>query len=211
MRGCAVAIEIGGDAAGHDPIHHQPVAEGVVRRAQHVFAQDAAMRVHERERRVVADRADVAEMIGQPFEFGHQRAQILRARRRLDAERRLDRMREGDAVGDGAVAGGARGELCRLRDGRARHQRLDALVHVAEPLFEPHHGLAAGGEAEMSGLDDAGMHRADRNLMQALALDRQELVGVACRRSGVRAPSGCRTSQKPRSSHGRVSGAPTAT
>ena len=53
-----------------------------------------------------------------------------------------------------------------------RHQRLDALVDIAEPLFEPHHRLAVGGEAEMPGLDDAGMHRADRNLVQAFAFDR---------------------------------------
>ena len=59
---------------------------------------------------------------------------------------------------------------------RARHQRLDALVHVAEPLLQPHHVLAIGGEAEMPGLDDAGMHRPDRNLVQAFAFDRQERV-----------------------------------
>ena len=56
----------------------------------------------------------------------------------------------------------------------AGHQPLDALVDVAEPLLEPHDGLAVGGEAEMPGLDDAGMHRADRDLVQALALGRQE-------------------------------------
>ena len=92
----------------------------------------------------------------------------------------------------------------------ALHQRLDALVHVAEPLLQPHHGFAVGGEAEMAGLDDAGMHRADRNLVQALAFDRQERVGrraSPARRS--RSPSGCVTPQKPRSSQGRVSGRPT--
>jgi hypothetical protein len=40
-------------------------------------------------------------------------------------------------------------------------------VDVAEPLLEPDHRLAVGGEAEMAGLDDAGMDRADRNLVQA--------------------------------------------
>ncbi len=121
-------------------------------------------------------------------------------------------MREGDAVSDGAVAGGASGKSRRLLDGRAGHQRLDAFVHIAEPLFEPYHRLAAGGEAEMSRLDDAGMHRADRNLVQALAFDGKELIGVTrCRRFFARAPSGCCTSQKPRSSQGRESGVPTAT
>ena len=70
----------------------------------------------------------------------------------------------------------------RALERRARHQRLDALVDVAEPLLQAHHRLAIGGEAEMAGLDDAGMHRADRDLVQALALGRQEGVGRARRR-----------------------------
>ena len=63
-----------------------------------------------------------------------------------------------------------------LRHLGAVHQTFDALVHVAQPLLEAHHRLAVGGEAEVTGLDDAGMDRADRYLVQPLALDRQELV-----------------------------------
>ena len=77
--------------------------------------------------------------------------------------------------------------LRRVVERRAGHQRLDALVHIAEPLLEPHHVLAVGGEAEMAGLDDAGMHRPDRDLMQAFALDRQEGV----RRRRLRARLAC--------------------
>ena len=140
------------------------------------------MRVHQRKRCVVADRADIAEMVRQPLQFRHQRPQELRARRRLDAERRFDRMREGDAISDGAVARGTGRQFCRLRDGSTRHQRLDSLVHIAETLFESHHRLAAGGEAEVPRLDDPGMHRADRYLMQALAFDRKEPIGLTNRR-----------------------------
>ena len=56
-------------------------------------------------------------------------------------------------------------------------EAVDALVDVTEPLLQPGHRLAVGGEAEMAGLDDAGMHWADRNLVQALAFDRQERIG----------------------------------
>ena len=49
-------------------------------------------------------------------------------------------------------------------------------MHIAEPLLQPHHVFAIGGEAEVAGLDDAGMHRADRNLMQAFAFRRQKGV-----------------------------------
>ena len=99
---------------------------------------------------------------------------------------------------------------CAARvDGRARHQPLDALVGVAQPLFQPHHGLAAGGEAEMSRLDDSGMHGTDRDLVQAVAFGRQKAIGRSRpAAAALRSPSGCCTSQKPRSSQGRVSGAP---
>ena len=40
----------------------------------------AAMGVHQREGGIVADRADVAEMIGEPLQFRQQRAQPDRAR-----------------------------------------------------------------------------------------------------------------------------------
>ena len=136
------------------------------------------MGVHQREGGVVADRADVAEVIGEALELGHQRAQPDRARRRLDAERRLDGAGEGERIGDRAVAGDAAGEPRRPVDVGAGHQTLDALVDVAEPLLEPHHGLAVGGEAEMAGLDDAGMDRPDRDLVQALALGGQEAIGA---------------------------------
>ncbi len=49
-------------------------------------------------------------------------------------------------------------------------------MHIAEPLLQPHHVLAIGGEAEMTGLDDAGMHGPDRNLVQAFAFDRQKFI-----------------------------------
>ena len=146
----AVRRDIVRDAAGHDRIHHQPVTETGVGGPQHALAQDAGLRVHHRERRIVADRADVAEMIGQPLEFRHQRAQVDRARRRLYLQRRFGGVREGEGIGDRAVAGGAAGELCRVVERRAGHQRLDALVHIAEPLLQSHDMLAIGGEAEMA-------------------------------------------------------------
>ena len=94
---------------GDDAIHHQPVAEAGCGRAQDMLAQHRAMGVHEREGGVVADRADVAEMIGEAFEFGHQRAQPHRARRHLDTQGGLDGAREGVA---------RRRPCCRPRCGR---------------------------------------------------------------------------------------------
>ena len=58
---------------------------------------------------------------------------------------------------------------------------LDALVHVAKPLLELEDLLADHGEAEVSGLDDAGVHRSDRDFVHAVARDAHEpvLVGAA--------------------------------
>src|SRR6266849_5394727 len=49
-------------------------------------------------------------------------------------------------------------------------------MNVAEALLEANHGFAVDGEAEMTGLDDTGMHRTNRDLMQAVALGRQKSI-----------------------------------
>ena len=63
------------------------------------------------------------------------------------------------------------------RESGTVHQALDALVGISQPLFQPDHGLPTGCKAKMSGLDDTRMHGADRNLMHAVALRREETVG----------------------------------
>ena len=65
-------------------------------------------------------------------------------------------------------------------------------MQVTEPLLQTHHGLAAGGETKVPGFDDAGVNRADGDLMQALALGRQERIGLgfAFGRSALRLPEG---------------------
>ena len=190
--GGAVGRQIDRDAAGYDAVHHQAMAEAGGGTAQHALAQDAAMRQHDAERGIVADRAEVAEVIGDPFQFRHHAAQPDRARRRLDAECRFHGARERQCIGDGAVPRRAARETRRLIERRAMHQVLDALVHVAEALLEAHHRFAIGGEAEMARLDDACVHRADRDLMQAFALDGQERIG---RRIGTVVEPGTRVGQ----------------
>src|SRR5439155_972310 len=86
-RSCSIRAclgEVDGDAARHHAVHHQAVAEAGIRHAQDVLAQDAAVGMDEREGGVVADGADVAEMVGEALQLRHQRAQEDRARRRLD-------------------------------------------------------------------------------------------------------------------------------
>jgi hypothetical protein len=60
---------------------------------------------------------------------------------------------------------------------------LDALVRVAESLLQPQYLLADDREPEMTRLDDAGMHWADRYFVHAVAGHAHELVII--RRHGI--------------------------
>ena len=127
---------------------------------------------------VVADRTDVTEMIGEPFEFGHQRPQPDRAGGDFDAVRGLERPGEDECIGHGAVAGNPPRKDRRPLDRHALHQPFGALMHIAKTRLDPYYGLAVGREAEVTGSDDARMHRAHRDLVQALPVGAQESVGI---------------------------------
>src|SRR5512133_2684594 len=108
--------------------------------------------------------------------------------RDLDLARCFHSVGKGKSEGHAAIARGATGQSRGLVDGRARHQALDALVDVTEALFQPHDGLAIGGEAEMPRLDDAGMNRTDGDLVQVFSLGRQERVRRTLRRRHAALP-----------------------
>ena len=141
------------------------------------FAQDRALRVHHRERSVVADRTDVAQVIRDPLELRHHRTQPHRARWRVELECRLHGASEDERIRHRTVPGHARRNSCGFVDRLVAEQLLDALVRIAETLFEPDYRFAARREAEMTGLDDPRMHRTDRNLMQTRALSLEKPVG----------------------------------
>ncbi len=152
------------------------MAEADVRGAQHPLAQGAAVGEHQREGRVVADRADVAEVIGDALQLGHHGPQPDRTRRNVDAECGLHGSCKGNRVCHCAVAGNAPSQLGRALDRRAHHERLGAFVDVAQSLLKPDDGFAVGREAEMSRLDDARVHGADRDLMHRRAFSWQKRV-----------------------------------
>ena len=159
------------------------MTECAVGGAQDALTQDAAMRVHQRERGVVADGPDVAEMVGEPLELCEQGAQPNRAIRHRQIECRLTGPRKRVSIGDSAVARDPSGELDGAFEIGAGHQPLDTLVGISEPLFQPDHGLATGREAEMSGLDDSRMDGTDCDLVHPVALHGKETVGRSFRRS----------------------------
>ena len=59
-----------------------------------------------------------------------------------------------------------------------REASLNALVRVAESLFELQRLFADDRKAKVAGFDDARMHRPHWNLMHAIALDAHERVVI---------------------------------
>ena len=58
----------------------------------------------------------------------------------------------------------------------SNHEALDPSVHIAEPFLQADDRLAAGSEAEMAGLDNAGVHGSDRDLVQIGTLGRKKAI-----------------------------------
>ena len=131
---------------------------------------------------IVADCAEIAEMISHPLELGHHGPQPDGARRNLESERRFDGPGEGNPIADRAVPRYVTCQSGRLAETCTRHERLDALVHVAEPLLEANDGLPIRSEPEMARLDDSGMDGAHGDSVEALALRGQEGIGRRTRR-----------------------------
>src|SRR5438445_321742 len=74
-RGGLRRFERRGDAAGNDVVHEHPVPERRQVLAQHVFLQPRELRETEGEAAVVAEIAEIAQMIGNPLAFERERAQ----------------------------------------------------------------------------------------------------------------------------------------
>jgi hypothetical protein len=73
------ALDIEGDAAGHDAVHHEAVAEELLVQAQPVLLEAHELGQAEGQRGVVAQRAEVAEVVGDALALQHQ-ARSMRAR-----------------------------------------------------------------------------------------------------------------------------------
>ena len=169
---------IHGHPAGHHRVHHQSMTEGQLGGPQPVFAQARELRQRERQGRVVAERAEVAEVIGDPLTLQHQRAQPAGTYRNDAACRRLERHAVCPRIRNRAVTRHPSGKAMPLERGQFGETPLHALVHVAEALLQAQHLLADHREAEVARLDDPGMYRTDRDLVNAVAFDVHERIVV---------------------------------
>ncbi len=165
-------------AARHDEVEQVALAERLLGGPQQQLLQARELREAECESRIVAECAEVAEVIRDALELERQRTQHQPSARHGDGRHVLERLAVGPRERHARVSRDARGEAVSVQDRQLGEAPLDALVHVAEALLEPQHLLADHGEAEVAGLDDAGVHGADGNLVHAVAFDPHECVVV---------------------------------
>ena len=168
------AVDIARGTARDHAVHHQPVAEDLLRPTQPVLAQARELRQAERQRGVVAERTEVAEVVGDAFSFQQQRPQPAGARRDRAPRGCFQRHAVGPRVGNRRIARYAPGEAMRIERCQLGEALLDPLVGVAQPLLQAQHLFADDRKAEMPWLDDAGVHRADRDLVDPVTGDANE-------------------------------------
>ncbi len=165
-------------AARNDAVEQVAVAEQFGGEPQPVFLQPPELHEAEGQGDVVAEVAEVAQVIGDTLDFQEQGAQPHGTVGHLARGGGFHCHAVGPGVGAVRVAGNAPGELGASIDVHPLEALFRALVGVAEALFEFEDALADDGEAEMSRFDGAGVDRADRDLVHPLAFDADEGVGI---------------------------------
>ena len=145
----APAAEIAARATGHHEVEQVALSEGLLRHPQQAFLEAQELRESERKPRVVAERTEVAEMIGDALQLERQRTQPGRTLRQAGPGHALERLAVGPRERHAGVAGDARGESMSFEDGQFGEASLDTLVNVAKALLESQYLLANHGEPEM--------------------------------------------------------------
>ena len=141
---------------------------------QQLFADPLGVRVGEGEADVVGQGAEIGGVVVEPFEFDEQGPQPVRFVGQFDAERVLDRQAVGERMRGGGVAADPFGEVDRAGGGPALEEFLEAAVHEPQPRLQAQHRLADDGEPEVAGLDQPGVHGADRDLVHPGSFDGEE-------------------------------------
>ena len=147
----------------HDPLLHP----ATMRMSQHIGG-------------IIADRADVPQVIVQPLELEKEAAEVAGPARHVDSEEGFDRLAVGETVADGRISRHPLGERDRRRQPLLLEQLLDPPVLPEMAQLELHDRFAGHGKPEMSRFDDPRMDRPDRHLEHPLALDVTERVLPLC-------------------------------
>ena len=174
----AAACEVDARPARHDQVHEVALSQGLFGGTQQLFLESGELGQAHSKARVVAQRAQIAQMIRKTLQLQGKRSQPYCTWRYARSAHTLERLTISPRECDGGIAGDPRGQPVAFEQGQLGETPLDALVHIAEVLLEPEDLLAHDRKAEMARLDDARVHRSDRNLVDAFALDRHERVVI---------------------------------
>ena len=170
---------------------HEPAPEATAterrRHVEEVAPQPPAVRRGWQEPDVVRERSEVARVIREAFELEGDAAHRLRARGHLRSAESFEDANVRRRVANRRVAGERLHVVDRSLVRAERERALHSAVLVAERDLEVEDLLAVALKAEVSRLDDPGVHGADGHLVHLLALDAIE-VGHAYRGDLVRVP-----------------------
>src|SRR5262249_49955856 len=140
-----------GGAAGQDPAAQQPGPGGVLVQAQQGFLDAQRVGIEHAVADVVAQGADVTDVVVQAFQFQQDRAHPSRLDGYLQVQGVLDRAAVREGVSDGGVPGDTFGEEQAGGDVAAFEQFLHAFVDVPQAGLEFEDGLPDDGEPEVAG------------------------------------------------------------
>src|SRR5450759_1578673 len=122
----------------------------------------------------------VANVIGQALEFERNSTNRLPARGLVNARERLNGPAECARVSDDSIPSNRLSDEHRSAALRTLEQTLDAAVLVAEHYFQRKHLFAVRMESKVTGLNDPGVHWADSDLVNFVAVDdvKREILAV---------------------------------
>lgn len=115
-------------------------------------------------------------MVVDAFQFEQDRPEHLCFRRRRTGGCILDSEAVGEVVADGAVTGDSFCEFDTAVRVATFEEPFDAFVDEPQAGLHVEDGFADDREAEVAGFDDAGVHWADGDLVDAGSFDGEERV-----------------------------------
>ena len=153
--------------------------------AQQIFAQAQRVHVGDGKTRVRANRADIGDMIVEPFELEQNDSEVRRARWNGHAGERFDRLTKREGVRHARVAGNSLGQFESLGERGGLEELFNAFVDEIHARFEIDDRFAFDAEAKMTGLDDAGVDGTDGDFINAFAFDAAKRIGLRRRRKNL--------------------------
>ena len=157
--------EVESHTARPDEPPAEPGAAELRRHVEEVAPETPAEGRRGQVRHVARERAEIAGMVGQPFELERDSPEGLRACADPGPRERLDQVGVGQRVADRRVARGRLHVVDRPFRRSPDERGLDAAVLIAEGDLEMEDVLAMTLETEVAGLDDARVDGPDGDLV----------------------------------------------